>query len=170
MYWGLIEMGFKIENISTYAPDRFTEGYGMNTEAADKLSLEYDLIISVDCGINSVDEAKIILRNNKADLIITDHHHLKTDIPNCVAVLNPRLSEHYFLHQDRIPKVKLENYLDIFDKEQISKIELWFEGIQKDISKFSVTDSSHLSSSVTGVGVSWFCLVWLAYFLQELDS
>ena len=57
MFWGLVLLGFKQENIEFYAPDRFTEGYGMNTEAVKMLCEKYDLIISVDCGINSTLEA-----------------------------------------------------------------------------------------------------------------
>ena len=93
MYHGLIDLGFDSSNVEFYAPDRFTEGYGMNTEAVDILSKKFDLIISVDCGINSWPEANIILENNnknehQCDLIITDHHHLTDQIPDCVAVIN----------------------------------------------------------------------------------
>lgn len=168
MYWGLIELGFDTKNISTYAPDRFTEGYGMNPEAADKLSLEYNLIISVDCGINSVDEAKIVAAKGKADLIITDHHHLKGEVPDCTAVLNPRLGEYYHNNLDKLPKINLDNYSNIFTASQMEAAKTWFESIQKDLKNFSTTNPEYLSASVTGVGVSWFCLVWLAYFFDQL--
>jgi hypothetical protein len=100
MYHGLLDLGFSSNNVEFYAPDRFTEGYGMNTEAIDKLSQKFDLIISVDCGINSWPEAEIILNNNKknkhqCDLIITDHHHLTDKIPDCIAVINCRMGEVY---------------------------------------------------------------------------
>lgn len=204
MYWGLIELGFEADNIATYAPDRFTEGYGMNTEAVDKLSLEYDLIISVDCGINSTEEAEIVAKNNSplrgtpvgikpqgialdpkqvldldierrgvstnnhADLIITDHHHLKGEVPNCVAVLNPRLSEYYFLNRQKLPKIDLQNYKDLIGGGELQKVENWFKEIAKNLDDYSPENREYLSSSVTGVGVSWFCLVWLAYFLEEV--
>lgn len=100
MYHGLIDLGFEPSNVEFYAPDRFTEGYGMNTEAVDMLSCKFDLIISVDCGINSWKEAEIVLENNKnsnhkCDLIITDHHHLTDQIPDCIAVINCRMGEVY---------------------------------------------------------------------------
>lgn len=170
MYWGLIELGFKPQNIFTYAPDRFTEGYGMNTEAVAKLSLEYDLIISVDCGINSTQEAAIVLENKQADLIITDHHHLKDKIPDCVAVLNPRLAQYYNENRDQTPTINYAKYQNIFDQKELEKIQTWFKKIHKDLSDFSPINKQYLSSSVTGVGVSWFCLVWLAYFLEEIGG
>jgi DHH family len=119
MYHGLIDLGFDPNNVEFYAPDRFTEGYGMNTEAIDMLSKKFDLIISVDCGINSWQEAEIVNQNNaknnplvkegqsvrfgeiqkeevhQCDLIITDHHHLTDKIPDCIAVINCRMSEVY---------------------------------------------------------------------------
>ncbi|MBC7472601.1 MAG: DHH family phosphoesterase [candidate division SR1 bacterium] len=128
MYWGLIELGVKSEKLDFYAPDRFTEGYGMNPEAAQELSKKYNLVISVDCGINSVAEAEVF-KNTNCDLIITDHHQLTGLVPDCIAVINPRLSEVYL------------------DRREENKI--------------------YLNSSVTGVGVAWFSLVWLAYYLEN---
>lgn len=98
MYHGLIDIGFDSSNVEFYAPDRFTEGYGMNTEAIDMLSKKFDLIISVDCGINSWPEAEIVNQNNlknthQCDLIITDHHHLTDQIPDCTAVINCRMGK-----------------------------------------------------------------------------
>jgi single-stranded-DNA-specific exonuclease len=134
MYWGLVLLGFKRENIDFYAPDRFTEGYGMNTEAVEMLCDKYDLIISVDCGINSTLEAEVC-RKKGVDLIITDHHHLTNEIPNALAVINPRLSE---IYNSNNPKYELKK--------------------------------NYLSPSVTGVGVAWFVVVWLAYYMkQDLD-
>ena len=110
MYHGLIQLGFDPEKISFYAPDRFTEGYGMNTAATEELAKNYDLIISVDCGINSraeadlVNQMKVLANSNAsssdlqvkiADLIITDHHQLVGSIPEALAVVNPRLNSIY---------------------------------------------------------------------------
>jgi hypothetical protein len=133
MYHGLIDLGFDANNVEFYAPDRFTEGYGMNTEAIDMLSKKFDLIISVDCGINSWPEAEIVNKNNQAvshtfskgsseargishhcDLIITDHHHLTDQIPDCIAVINCRMGEVYSqrpnelkeINQDLINQIK----------------------------------------------------------------
>ena len=142
MYWGLIELGFNKDLLSFYAPDRFTEGYGMNVDAISQLALKNDLIISVDCGINSVAEADKLreMRENsltQCELIITDHHHLSGYLPNCEAVCNPRLSFDWTQHT--------------FEFDGKSESTLVF-----------------LSDSVTGVGVAWFCLVWLGYFLEKV--
>lgn len=127
MYWGLVELGFKQENLTFYAPDRFTEGYGMNPEAVAKLADENDLIVSVDCGINSTEEAEIIKKHPSCDLIITDHHHLHGPLPEALAVVNPRILT---------PK----------------------------------RGSTLLAESTTGVGVAWFCVVWLSYYLQGMKQ
>jgi hypothetical protein len=154
MYWGLIDLGFNPEKLFFYTPDRFKEGYGVNTEAIDYLSKQVDLIITVDCGINSVLEADIVLKNAHADLIITDHHHLTEQLPNCLAVCNPRLSEY---------KNNLKRGGEKLSKEEkafIKTLEIRRVGVE------SVTNPK-LSHSVTGVGTAWFCLVWLGYYLDD---
>jgi single-stranded-DNA-specific exonuclease len=142
MYRGLCALGFNSKNISYYAPDRFTEGYGMNTEAIRELSTLYDVIISVDCGINSVAEAEIVLKS-KADLIITDHHHLSSDIPKAIAVLNPRLCAHYY-YQLPLFAARGNNVAEIPDDPK-----KW------------------MSESITGVGVSWFTLLYTAQWWKK---
>jgi single-stranded-DNA-specific exonuclease len=77
-------------NVIPYIPNRFDEGYGLNNEALDSL-LEQgaSLIITVDCGIRSMDEA----RHAKAiglDMIITDHHDPAEDLPPADAVVCPK--------------------------------------------------------------------------------
>lgn len=46
------------------------------------------LIITVDCGITAVEEAQLC-RELGIDLIVTDHHECKTELPEAVAVVNP---------------------------------------------------------------------------------
>ncbi len=75
---------------TSYIPDRFEEGYGINLAALEKLKHDgAQLVISVDCGITSVAEASWA-RENGLDLIITDHHAVPEIIPEAVAVINPR--------------------------------------------------------------------------------
>jgi len=60
--------------IDYYIPDRLEEGYGLSVEAIKTLSeMGTKVIITVDCGVNSLDEAKFA-REKGIDLIITDHH------------------------------------------------------------------------------------------------
>lgn len=164
MYWGLLDLGFSKEKLFFYVPDRFTEGYGLNPQAISQLADNYDLIITVDCGINSTLEADIC-RDKRADLIITDHHHLTTELPKCIAVCNPRLSEYYSLNPTLIKKSKTSNQLQgkLSSKELIE-----LKNILKRI-KTQESKATPLSSSVTGVGTAWFCLVWLGYVIDSLE-
>lgn len=70
-----------------YLPDRHSEGYGLHVESLDKLMGEYDLIITVDCGITAVKEAAYV--KGRIDMIITDHHLPLDECPDAVAVVNP---------------------------------------------------------------------------------
>lgn len=73
-----------------YIPNRFDEGYGLNAPAIRELAAQgVTLIISVDCGIRSVNEAKVAKEVN-VDLVITDHHEPGYEIPNAFAVINPK--------------------------------------------------------------------------------
>lgn len=74
-----------------YIPNRFDEGYGLNKEALSQLKEEgVGLVISVDCGIRSPDEAHHA-RTIGLDLVITDHHHpLEAALPPALAVINPK--------------------------------------------------------------------------------
>ncbi len=81
---------------TSYIPDRFEEGYGINQAALEQLqSRGARLVVSVDCGITSVAEAAWA-REHGLDLIITDHHALLEILPEAVAVVNPkRPDDHY---------------------------------------------------------------------------
>ena len=48
----------------------------------------YRLIVTVDCGITALDEA-LLCREKNIDLVITDHHECKTELPQCAAVVDP---------------------------------------------------------------------------------
>ncbi len=77
-------------NVKEYIPNRFDEGYGLNLEAIRSLSVQgVNLIITVDCGIRSWDEAELA-RSLGIDLIITDHHHPLDPLPPAFAVINPK--------------------------------------------------------------------------------
>ncbi|MFH1909551.1 MAG: single-stranded-DNA-specific exonuclease RecJ, partial [Chloroflexota bacterium] len=74
-----------------YIPNRFDEGYGLNPEALDVLKEQgVKLVITVDCGIRSPDEAAHA-RSLGLDLIISDHHHpAQGELPPAFAVINPK--------------------------------------------------------------------------------
>ena len=74
----------------SYIPDRFEEGYGLNEEALAQIAASgVRLVVTVDCGITSVHEAAWA-REHGLDLIITDHHSVGAEIPEAVAVINPK--------------------------------------------------------------------------------
>ena len=78
-------------NVRGYIPNRFDEGYGLNKEALDTLKASgVNLVITVDCGIRSPDEA-LHAQTIGLDLIISDHHHPDgTNLPPALAVINPK--------------------------------------------------------------------------------
>lgn len=80
-------------NVQFYIPNRFTEGYGPN-EQAFKYAAEngIKLIITVDTGIAAIHEAGIA-RELGVDLIITDHHEPGPELPDCLAIIHPKLEE-----------------------------------------------------------------------------
>ncbi len=74
-----------------YVPGRFTEGYGLNLDAVEKLARQgYSLVISVDCGIKSVQEVQSAAALG-LDIIITDHHTPGEKLPQAVAIVNPKI-------------------------------------------------------------------------------
>ena len=78
-------------DVRGYIPHRFDEGYGLNNEALDNLKADgVKLVISVDCGIRSFNEA-LYSKDIGLDLIISDHHHPATgDLPTAFAIINPK--------------------------------------------------------------------------------
>ncbi|PKM83804.1 MAG: single-stranded-DNA-specific exonuclease RecJ [Firmicutes bacterium HGW-Firmicutes-13] len=112
-------------HVSYYIPDRFTEGYGLNRRALEKIREEgTDLVVTVDCGISSLTEteyAKII----GMDIIITDHHLPPEQLPRCIMV-NPAqvdctypwdklagVGVAFKLVQSILPREEWEQYLDL---------------------------------------------------------
>ena len=74
--------------VGTYIPNRLEEGYGLNNGAIKKIASEnYTLMITVDCGITSVEEIEIA-KNLGIDTVITDHHEPADKIPNALAVVD----------------------------------------------------------------------------------
>ncbi|HEY7598549.1 MAG TPA: single-stranded-DNA-specific exonuclease RecJ, partial [Candidatus Limnocylindrales bacterium] len=77
-------------DIRPYIPHRLNEGYGLNTEAIDRLVAEgVRLLITVDCGISNVREVAHA-RAAGLDVIVTDHHTPPAELPDALAVVNPK--------------------------------------------------------------------------------
>ncbi|WP_313112683.1 single-stranded-DNA-specific exonuclease RecJ [Aequorivita sediminis] len=77
-------------NVSTYIPDRYDEGYGVSYKGIDfAFDNNFTLIIALDCGIKAID--KVAYASEKGiDFIICDHHRPGDEIPQAVAVLDPK--------------------------------------------------------------------------------
>lgn len=78
--------------VQYYIPDRMEEGYGLNSKAIKKFAADgVNVVITIDCGINSCEEADVA-KENGIDLIITDHHEPGNEVPKGYAVINPKLA------------------------------------------------------------------------------
>jgi single-stranded-DNA-specific exonuclease len=77
-------------DVTHFIPERLRDGYGLQPASLDRLHADgVHLVISVDCGIRGV-EAGLHARTLGLDLIITDHHEPDADLPQAVAVVNPK--------------------------------------------------------------------------------
>ncbi|MCK5678935.1 MAG: DHH family phosphoesterase, partial [Flavobacteriaceae bacterium] len=78
------------KNVATYIPDRYDEGYGISFKGIDFASdNNFSLIIALDCGIKAIDKVAYAKTKN-IDFIICDHHRPGKELPNAVAVLDPK--------------------------------------------------------------------------------
>ncbi len=86
LYGFLIE---KHQNLDYYIPDRYSEGYGISMQGIDfAAENDFKLIISLDCGIRSVEHVKYA-QEKGIDFIICDHHNPGDTVPDCI-VLDPK--------------------------------------------------------------------------------
>lgn len=80
-------------DVGGHIPDRFDEGYGLNTDSLLKIHAEgAELLITVDCGIRSYDEVAAAMGAG-LDLIVTDHHSVPDTLPPAIAVVDPKRSD-----------------------------------------------------------------------------
>jgi len=76
---------------SYYVPGRAEEGYGVHSDALEKLREEgAGLVVTVDCGISSVEESKLAAKLG-LEMVITDHHEPSGELPEAAAVVNPKI-------------------------------------------------------------------------------
>jgi single-stranded-DNA-specific exonuclease len=80
--------------VKPYIPNRFEEGYGLNKEAIQKLKEHgCNLLITVDCGITSIEEVEFANALD-IDVIITDHHQPRPDaLPPAIGLITPKMPE-----------------------------------------------------------------------------
>lgn len=83
----------RYDRLEYYIPDRYLEGYGISIQGIDYAAENgFTLIIALDCGIKSVD--KVAYANELGiDFIICDHHTPGDELPDAVAVLDPKRAD-----------------------------------------------------------------------------
>jgi single-stranded-DNA-specific exonuclease len=75
--------------VSFYIPSRLDEGYGVNGDALRELHTDgASLVITVDCGITAVEQARLA-KGLGLDLIITDHHQPQATLPDAACIVHP---------------------------------------------------------------------------------
>lgn len=80
----------KTKKITPYIPDRYTEGYGISYQGIDTAAANgIHLIIALDCGIKAVEKIAYAIEKG-IDFIICDHHLPGDELPQAVAVLDPK--------------------------------------------------------------------------------
>ena len=80
-------------DVAYYIPDRAGEGYGLNIPALQSiLDSGTGLVITVDTGTTAIEEIAWAVANG-LDGVGTDHHECKDELPDCVAVVNPKRND-----------------------------------------------------------------------------
>ena len=83
-------------NIDYYIPDRYEEGYGISKKGIDfAAATGVRLIIMLDCGIKAVEEIAYA-KSLGVDFIICDHHVPDSELPDAVAILNPKRTDNRY--------------------------------------------------------------------------
>ena len=77
-------------HVDFYIPDRYKEGYGIS-ERGVRFAAEngFSLVIALDCGIKAMDKVELATQLG-VDFIICDHHTPGDELPQAVAVLDPK--------------------------------------------------------------------------------
>lgn len=97
LYLGLKKIGAIVDY---YIPHRMIDGYGLSISGVDQIKDNgAQLIISVDCGINAIEEVDQI-NGLGIDIIVTDHHNPKEILPKAYAIINPKLENSDYPFKD----------------------------------------------------------------------
>jgi single-stranded-DNA-specific exonuclease len=77
-----------------FLPLRMEEGYGLSRESIERCLEKHrpQLLIALDCGTSSVNEVAV-LNERGVDVIVLDHHEPQSQLPDCIAIVNPKLTE-----------------------------------------------------------------------------
>ena len=88
LYLALKEHG---ANVNVFIPTRVEDGYGLSASSLTRAIDNFcpTLILTVDCGIGSVDEVELAKAKN-VEIVVTDHHEPRDVLPNCT-IVNPKI-------------------------------------------------------------------------------
>jgi single-stranded-DNA-specific exonuclease len=114
-----------------FLPLRMEEGYGLSRESVERCLGQHhpQLLIAVDCGTSSVSEIADLTRRS-VDVIVLDHHQPKSALPECVAIVNPKIDAespfHYLCSVGIVFKLchALLKTRPLFDFDLKSKLDL----------------------------------------------
>lgn len=83
-------------NFYNHIPHRHYDGFGLSVKAVQKLKEEQNpaLIITIDCGTTDIEAIKVA-KELGIDVIVTDHHEPKEELPEAVAIVNPKVGNTY---------------------------------------------------------------------------
>src|SRR4051794_11093494 len=103
---GVTSLALLAEMLRAYAaspdlflPLRMEEGYGLSRESIERCYEQHQpqLLIAVDCGTSSVNEIVDLTRRG-VDVIVLDHHEPKSELPECAAIVNPKIDSSSAYH------------------------------------------------------------------------
>lgn len=82
-----------------FLPLRMEEGYGLSRESIERCLSQHQpqLLIAVDCGTSSMAEI-VDLSRRGVDVIVLDHHEPKSALPDCIAIVNPKIDPESSFH------------------------------------------------------------------------
>lgn len=91
LHWFLTYTGARV---SWYIPHRINEGYSFKPHHVEKILIPHNinLVITVDCGSDSVEAVKLANAQG-IDVVITDHHSVPDPAPDAVSMINPKQPE-----------------------------------------------------------------------------
>lgn len=111
----LIPLGAKI---NFYLPNRKKDGYGLSSRVVEIAKKNnYKLIITVDNGTTAHEPAKLAKKLG-LDLIITDHHQPKSELPECLALVNPHQKNCSYPNKDFCGAGVAFKIMDLLYKEK----------------------------------------------------
>ncbi len=129
--FSFLKKHYNPEKLDFYIPHRYREGYGISQQGIDFAAENgFTLIISLDCGIKSVDLISYA-RSLGIDFVVCDHHTPDAVLPQAVAILNPKQADCPYPYKElcgcgvgfkliaaltqrlQLPAAEAEEYLDL---------------------------------------------------------